>query len=380
METRKYKDSNEFISLLGFGCMRLPLKGNGEGDIDKEKAQEMVDYAISYGINYFDSAYMYHEGKSELFIGEALAKYPRNSFNLATKMPVMFVHSEADVERIFQEQLKRCRVDYFDFYLLHNLSGSHLKMVEDHHIYEQIKEKQRQGKIRHLGFSFHDRPEILAKIIQKYDWDFAQIQLNYMDWELQDAKQQYKLLNDKGIQVVVMEPVRGGALATLSEKSLEIFTEENPHVSPASWALRFAASLPGVMTVLSGMSNITQMEDNIQTIANFQPLSQHEYAVIENALAAYRMSATIPCTACRYCMDCPEGIDIPKVLAVYNNYLIGKSNNRRMNDFVFEMEYELLGADKQAHHCVKCNQCAVQCPQHIDIPQWMETIAAFAQK
>jgi predicted aldo/keto reductase-like oxidoreductase len=379
METRKYKNSNEFISLLGFGCMRLPLKENSD-EVDKVKGQEMVDYAIAHGINYFDSAYMYHEGQSEAFIGEALEKYPRESFNLATKMPVVFVTSEADVERIFEEQLRKCRVDYFDFYLLHNLGEDHLRKVKAYRIYEIIKEKQRQGKIRHLGFSFHDRPEILDKIVKKYEWDFAQIQLNYMDWELQDARQQYKILNDKGIPVVVMEPVRGGALATLSEKALEIFKEENPQVSPASWALRFAASLPGVMTVLSGMSNLAQMQENIQTIENFQPLSKHEYTVIENALAAYRSSATIQCTACRYCMDCPEGIDIPKVLAVYNNYLIGKSNNRRMNDFVFEMEYQLLGNDKQAHHCVACNQCAAHCPQHIDIPQWMDTVATFAAK
>lgn len=377
METRRYKNSNEFISLLGFGCMRLPLIGNGSNAIDKEKAQEMVDYAIAHGINYFDTAYMYHEGQSESFAGEALSKYPRNSFHLATKMPVVFVSSEEDVERIFHEQLKKCRTDYFDFYLLHNMNEAHLQKVEFFKIYEIIKEKQRLGKIRHLGFSFHDKPELLAKIVEKYDWDFAQIQLNYMDWELQNADLQYRILKDNGIPVVVMEPVRGGALATLCDQSVEIFKKEKPEASIASWALRYAASLPEVFAVLSGMSTMDQLKDNVQTMEHFKPLDKREYAVIEQALAAYRTSAVIPCTACRYCMDCPAGIDIPRVFAVYNNYLTGKVNNRSMNDFVFEMEYGILGKEKQAHHCAKCNQCAEHCPQHIDIPQWMDTIGSM---
>jgi len=380
METRRYKSSNEFISLLGLGCMRLPLKGNNPNDIDKAKAQEMVDYAIAHGVNYFDTAYMYHDGQSESFIGEALSKYPRNSFNLASKMPVVFVSAQADVERIFDEQLKKCRTDYFDFYLMHNVNKTSWQKIETFKIYDIIKRKQQQGKIRHLGFSFHDQPQLLTEVLKKYEWDFAQIQLNYMDWELQDAKQQYHILKENKIPVVVMEPVRGGALATLCEKSKEIFKSENEQASLASWAIRYAASFPEVLTVLSGMSNVEQMTDNIKTMQNFAPLTKHEYSVIEQALAAYRISATIPCTACRYCMDCPEGIDIPKTLNIYNNYLIGKINNRSMNDMVFDIEYRILGDDKQAHHCIKCNQCANHCPQHIDIPHWMETVESFAEQ
>jgi predicted aldo/keto reductase-like oxidoreductase len=359
--------------------MRLPLK-EGSTEVDKVKAQEMVDYAIAHGITYFDTAYLYLESQSEPFIGEALSKYPRQSFNLATKMPVPFLTSEADVERIFKEQLEKCRVDYFDFYLLHNLSDIQLPKIEEYRIYEFLKEKQCQGKIRHLGFSFHDRPEILAQIVATYEFDFAQIQLNYMDWELQDAKQSYQILSDKGIPVVVMEPVRGGVLATLSESAIEILRKENPEVSPASYAIRFAASLPGVMTVLSGMTTLSQMQDNIQTMTHFKPLSPHEYEVLEQVLSAYRKAATIPCTACRYCMDCPQGIDIPKVLAVYNNYLIGTANNRRINNITFELEYHLVGKSHQAQHCVQCNQCADHCPQHIPIPDWMETISAATAK
>jgi predicted aldo/keto reductase-like oxidoreductase len=379
METRRYKNSNELISLLGFGCMRLPLKEN-KNEIDKEKAQEMVDYAISHGINYFDTAYMYHEGQSESFIGEALSKHHRNSFNLATKMPLAFVSSEADVERIFREQLQKCRVDYFDYYLLHNINEKNLRKVESYKIYEIIKEKQRQGKIRRLGFSFHDRPELLAEVVEKYDWDFAQIQLNYMDWELQDAERQYQILKDNEIPIIVMEPIRGGSLATLSEKSVELFKNANPQASIASWALRYAASLPQVLVVLSGMSNLAQMQDNIQTIDRFKPLEKNEYAVIEKALATYRISATIPCTACRYCMDCPSGVDIPRILAIYNNYLVRKSQANPMSALLFDMDSMILGEENQSHHCVKCNQCADHCPQQIDIPRWMDIITTFSEE
>jgi predicted aldo/keto reductase-like oxidoreductase len=353
--------------------MRLPVNPD-TNEIDKEKAQTMVDYAIEHGINYFDTAYMYHDGQSEPFLGEALARHSRNSFNLASKMPVVFVKSEADVERLFEEQLRKCRVDYFDFYLAHNINEKHLHIMETCNVYETLKKKQNEGKIRHLGFSFHDRPEILTETINKYDWEFAQIQLNYMDWELQDAEQQYQILKNNNIPVVVMEPVRGGALARLCDESIKIFKEANPKTSPASWAIRYAASLSGVLTVLSGMSDLSQMQDNIVTIEHFKPLDKTEYAVIDKALAAYRKSAAISCTACRYCMDCPQGVDIPKVFAVYNNYFAGIANKRMFNDFVFDMEYSLLGNEKQASHCIACNQCSGQCPQKIDIPHWMETI------
>ncbi|MDR1899963.1 MAG: aldo/keto reductase [Treponema sp.] len=374
METRVFKKTGEAISLLGFGCMRLPLKEGGGQEIDKVRAQEMVDYAISRGINYFDTAHMYHEGMSEPFTGEALSKHDRGRFNLATKMPLAFIKSAADVERIFQEQLEKCRVEYFDFYLLHNINQEHLAVAEACGVYEQLKEKQWQGKIRHLGFSFHDRPDLLDTVTRRYDWDFAQIQLNYLDWELQNAKEQYHILESRGIPVVVMEPVRGGALASLCEESLAIFRAAAPEASPASWALRFAASLPGVMTVLSGMSSLDQMRDNVETMERFKPLGPEEYRVIEKALAAFRRSATVPCTACRYCMDCPEGIDIPKVLGIYNNYLMAEANRHPMSGFLFDMEYKILGEEKQARHCAECGQCSGRCPQRIDVPRWMGLI------
>jgi predicted aldo/keto reductase-like oxidoreductase len=383
MEMRKYKQSEEAVSLLGFGLMRLPLK-EGTGEIDKPQAREMVDYAIARGINYFDTAYMYHEGQSESFAGEALAGYDRSSFKLVTKMPLVFLKSPADVERIFNEQLVKCRTEYFDFYLLHNMSREHLRIAEACGVYEQLKEKQRQGKIGRLGFSFHDRPELLRELTGKYDWDFAQIQLNYLDWDLQNAGEEYGILADKGIPVNVMEPVRGGTLARLCEASLRLFKEANPAVSAASWALRFAASLPGVLTVLSGMSDMSQMRDNVSTMENFKPLSEDEYAVIEKALTAFKASATIPCTGCRYCVlsadgspACPAGVDIPRVLAIYNNYLLGRANKDPMHEFVFDMEYKILGEEKQAQHCLQCGHCTERCPQHIEIPRWMQVIRGF---
>ncbi|MDR1764482.1 MAG: aldo/keto reductase [Dysgonamonadaceae bacterium] len=375
MITRKFENISENVPLLGFGCMRLPVKSSF-ADIDEEKAQEMVDYAMAHGVNYFDTAWMYHDGNSERFLAKALAKYPRGSYFLNSKMPTMFIKSEADVERIFNEQLKKCGVDYFDFYLLHNLGEDHLKIMRKHRVYEQVREKLETGQIRHFGFSFHGRPETLLEIVDNYEFEFAQIQLNYLDWDLQNASALYKILEDRKLPVIIMEPLRGGALARLCDESLRIFGEANTSVSAASWALRFAASLPGVMTVLSGMTELPQVKDNIATMENFRPLDDGERETIEKALDAYRKSLAIPCTACRYCMDCPQGVDIQRVFAVYNNYRAGIVNRRPMNDMLFRTENELIGEDHLASQCIACGQCVELCPQSIDIPHWMEVISA----
>jgi predicted aldo/keto reductase-like oxidoreductase len=376
MEKRNLKNGE--LSLLGFGFMRLPCTG-GFADIDKSKGFEMVDYAIDKGIDYFDTAWMYHDGQSEVFAGEALSRHQRNSYKLATKLPLMSIKTEGDVEKIFTEQLKKCKVDHFDFYLLHNIGESHLKAAEACKAYEQLKEKQKKGYIGRLGFSFHDRPELLEKVVNKYDFDFAQIQLNYLDWELQNAKEEYEILASRNIPVTVMEPVRGGTLAKLCDESVRIFKEADPSASPASWALRFAASLPGVQLILSGMTTMDQLKDNITVMSPLKPLVEKEYAVIEKALAAYRKASAVPCTSCRYCMDCPGGVEIPKNLAVYNNYQTALAEKHPMADFLFAMEYKLL-KDQDASSCVSCGQCLERCPQHIDIPQWMKTISEVQKK
>jgi predicted aldo/keto reductase-like oxidoreductase len=373
MEKRLIKKSGEELSLLGFGLMRLPLKA-GSREIDKELAMEMVDYAKNRGVNYFDTAYMYHDGNSELLAGEALSRYDRSSYKLATKMPLMLLKKEEEVEKIFEDQLKKCQVDYFDYYLLHNINRAHLKVAEDFKVYEKLKEKQRQGKIRHLGFSFHDTPETLAKVVGNYDWEFAQIQLNYLDWDQQDAKGQYAILESKGIPVNVMEPVRGGSLADLGSEAEAIFKAADPKASISSWAIRFAASLPGVQVVLSGMTAMEHVHDNVATLGNFKPLSDAEREVITKAVLAYRTAGAVPCTACRYCMECPQGVDIPQNLAAYNGYLFKKERNVPNYSFRFSLDYRGMGEEKQAHNCVACKQCEEKCPQHIEISRQMEFV------
>ncbi|MGI6664763.1 MAG: aldo/keto reductase [Christensenellaceae bacterium] len=373
MTTRTLGNIKEKISLLGFGCMRFPKVAEDKQDIDEIAAQEMIDYAMAAGVNYYDTAYPYHEGMSETFVGKALKKYDRESFYLATKMPIWLLENEADCERYFNEQLEKCQVEYFDFYLLHNMNTGSIPNVEKSAAYDFVMQKKKEGKIRYVGFSFHDHPDVLQKIVDQYAWDFAQIQLNYLDWELQDAKRQYEILTAKNIPVIVMEPVRGGTLATLSEAAEKILKDENATASLASWAMRYAGGLPNVLTVLSGMSDLAQVKDNVSVMSSFTPLSAQEEGVLQEAAAAYRASGTIPCTGCRYCMDCPVGIDIPKVLAAYNQYQIGK------NPFQFKNIYEsALTEEQKAHNCISCGVCVPKCPQFIDIPAWMEKVAALA--
>ncbi|HIU72533.1 MAG TPA: aldo/keto reductase [Candidatus Galloscillospira excrementipullorum] len=374
MEYRELRGGKEKVSLLGFGCMRLPRLYPDKPEIDTELGQRMVDYAYSHGVNYFDTAYPYHEGLSEPFIGAALSKYPRESYNLVTKLPTWLINGEADIEHYFNEQLQKCGVDYFDFYLVHSLNAERFETVQKLHIFENLCELKAKGKIRHIGFSFHDKPDVLERILAAHDWEFAQIQLNYLDWELQDARRQYELIEQKGIQCTIMEPVRGGMLATLTPEAVDCFQQANPNVSTASWAIRYAASLPNVLTVLSGMTNFDHVTDNVATMEAFRPLSQQEREVIDHALAAYRKAVTIPCTGCRYCMDCPAGVSIPEVFAAYNRYATSKSRS------MFEELYHALDAGQRADNCVACGTCLPKCPQHIDIPKHMKEIAALAEK
>ena len=351
------------VSKLGFGCMRLPMK---DGAIDREQAMDMFDYAYQHGVNYFDTAWPYLNGTSEPFVGEALSRYPRDSFFVATKMPVWLVESEADFERIFEEQLKRLRTDHIDFYLLHALSQGRFEKLVDQGLYELCKKKQAEGKIRYIGFSFHDPAERFPAIVDKYPWDFAQIQYNYIDPHLLNADLLYKTLADRDIPCVVMEPVRGGFLSTLPESYNDIFRAYNPERSPASWALRWVASHDNVKVTLSGMSNMQQMIDNIATFSGEVELSTEEQAVVEQVVQKILSVDTVPCTGCEYCMPCPFGVDIPEVFKAYNNFKLFQNTEMTRTAY-----FERLKLEFRADHCKKCGKCMKACPQHIQIPDML---------
>jgi predicted aldo/keto reductase-like oxidoreductase len=343
-----------------------------KSQIDYSIAGKMVDRAIEGGITYFDTAYVYHEKASEIFAGDVLSKYKRESYYLATKMPTWdAVPSAADVPRVFEEQLKKCKTEYFDFYLVHSFDPDHYEQFIKYDMYDYLSRQKEAGRIRRLGFSFHADPSLLEKVVKNHKWDFAQIQLNYVDWELLNAKRFSDFLTENKIPVVVMEPVRGGALATLNDKAAGILKKADPEASPASWALRFAASLPNVMTVLSGMSTPEQLEDNLKTMNAFRPLSGEDLKTLTEAAAAYIASGAIPCTGCRYCMDCPAGVDIPRIFSQYNHYQIKKNRDTFIGTYKYLLEKE------KAHNCVNCGRCVKLCPQGIDIPKHLKEIAEF---
>lgn len=372
MKYREFNQNGEKVSLLGLGCMRFPKVTPDKEEIDVPRACEIIDYAYNNGVNYFDTAFPYHGGQSELVIGEALKKYPRDSFKLATKLPMWKLQKKEDVLDTFNEQLKKCQVEYFDFYLCHAMNRERMDWLEKYEVMPTLCRLKEEGKIRHLGFSFHDTPDVLEELLNRYQWDFVQIQLNYLDWELQDAKRQYELIAGKGLQAVIMEPVRGGMLASLCEEADQVFKEAEPEHSVASWALRFAMSLPRVLTVLSGMSNMDQVIDNVHTASEFEPLTDEQRGVIDAALEEFKKNKTIPCTGCRYCMDCPAGVNIPMIFKIYNDYAISKNKNG------FKRAYEELPESERADRCVECGACMSQCPQSLKVPERMKEIAAMA--
>lgn len=366
---RRYKNSAMTIPLLGFGCMRLPLLAD-KSKIDRALVRKMIDLAMQAGCNYFDTAYMYHGGESELCLGEILQSYPRDSYYLTDKMPVWFAKDPSGLERIFNEQLKRCQTSYFDFYMLHSQDTANWNLTQKFKAYEFLTKLKQAGKIRKLGFSFHDTPEVLQKIVDACEWDFAQIQLNYLDWELYRSREQYEILTKAGIPVIVMEPLRGGTLASLSPDASAVLKKAAPNSSVASWALRYAASLPNVLCVLSGMSLPEHMTDNIKTFSPLNPLVEEERKTLDQALAVYRKHLAVPCTACRYCMPCPVGVEIPRIFGLYNQYKITG------NKWLFSSNYKTIPEDSRASACVKCGACMKHCPQKINIPQELEKIKA----
>ena len=372
-----YNDLNGVkLSALGFGTMRLPLNSSDPADIDQAQVEEMTDYAIKNGINYFDTAYPYHDGASEISIGKALSKYPRDSFYLATKFPGHQIMSEYDCEGIFNNQLKKCGVDYFDFYLLHNVNegsiGTYLN--REIGIPEYFIKMRDEGKIKHLGFSCHGDCNCINQFLDAYgdELEFCQIQLNYLDWTLQDAKSKYELLTQRGLGVWVMEPVHGGKLANLDTESEEILNKLRPGESNAAWAFRFLQGLPNVKVVLSGMSSIDQMKDNVATFAARKPLNGEE--TDEILKIAEKLKNAVPCTGCRYCCHgCPMQIDIPRMIAMYNEAKFYPSFN-------ISMRVDAVEAGHRPEDCIGCGQCAQICPQGIDVPSLMPQITEEFKK
>ena len=361
-----YSEFSEMkLSRLGFGAMRLPEK---DGQVDKDLVATMVEYAIANGVNYFDTAWPYHAGMSERVMGEVLSRYPRESYYLADKYPGHQIMADYDPAKIFQEQLRRCKTDYFDFYLLHNVYEKSIETYLDPNlgVLEYFREQKRLGRIKHLGFSTHGRIETMERFLDicGQDMEFCQIQLNYLDWTLQDAKAKYDMLTARGIPVWVMEPVRGGKLATIEDDRL---TQLRPEDSVASWGFRFLQALPNVKVILSGMSNMDHVVDNVKTFREEKPLSGQEVSLLLQI--AEGMKDAIPCTGCRYCCDgCPMGLDIPTMMSICSDIRFAPVVNS-------VMMLQFAPEEKRPSACIGCGKCTKVCPQGIDIPAVMKELA-----
>ena len=373
MEKRKLEKLGIETSLLGFGCMRFPT--TKEGKIDEPEAERMLDKAIAEGVNYIDTAYPYHGGESELVVGRVLKKYDRNSFYLATKLPCWEVHKTEDIDRLFQEQLDKLQTEYIDFYLMHALNrGSFDDMVKLGCI-EKLEQFQREGKIKYLGFSFHDGYDAFEYILNYRDWDFCQIQLNYMDTEEQAGMKGYALAEKKKVPLVIMEPIKGGSLAAFAEDITEIFRKLDDKASVASYALRWVGSLPNVKVILSGMSTMDQVEDNLKTFADFKPLNEQEKKTIDEIVTLINSRVQNGCTGCRYCMPCPAGVNIPGCFSAWNRYHMYQNYN------VVRWQWETeLGEKQQAKNCVQCGKCEQSCPQKPSIREDLKKVQSDLDK
>lgn len=362
MEYRNWDNLGAQSSLLGFGCMRFPKRA--DGSIDEPEAERMLNRAKQAGINYFDTAWGYHSGACEPFLGRAIAKWDRESFYLATKLPTYAVETLDDAKDFFEQQRRRLGVEYFDFYLLHTLNGPRFQKMVDLGVVDWCLELQRQGKIKRFGFSFHDGYAAFAQIMAHHKWDFCQIQLNYMDTDAEEqaSMKGYELAASQGVPVIIMEPIRGGGLAQLPDAVRDAFRREHPEWSDAAWALRWAADLPNVLTVLSGMSSMEQLEENLATFDDLRPLTRAEHAAVEETAAAILSRTNNPCTGCRYCMPCPSGVDIPVNFRIWNQYGMYQNTAGAVQSWKFEIKDEA-----RAKNCVGCGACEKLCPQSIDI-------------
>ena len=374
MVNRTFQDFE--LPQLGFGAMRLPVLEGTEGQIDEPQAAQMVAYAMEHGVNYFDTAWAYHGGESENVMGRVLKAYPRDSFYLASKFPGYDLANMGKTQEIFEKQLQKCQVEYFDFYLIHNVCELNIDAYLDrsYGTYEYLMEQKRAGRIRHLGFSAHGSVEVMERFLDEYgaDMEFCQIQLNYLDYDFQDARGKLELLRRHNIPAWIMEPLRGGRLANLDEAETARLAALRPQESAVGMAFRFVQSLPGIVVTLSGMSNFDQLKANIATFETDEPLNGHEMDEVLSLAHDMTAKTSVPCTACRYCTDhCPQGLDIPTLLAHYNEY------NFTNGGFLPMFAVKALDEDKRPSACLGCGACAAVCPQAIDIPA---ALADFTEK
>lgn len=365
----------EKLSALGLGAMRLPVIGGNDGVIDEAAAEEMVAYAMENGINYYDTAWGYHDGNSETVMGKILKKYDRKSFNLATKFPGYDLSNMDKVQEIFEKQLEKCQVDYFDFYLFHNVCEMNIDayLDEKYGICAYLLEQKKQGRIRHLGFSAHGSLEVIERFLKAYgkDMEFCQLQINYMDWEFQGAKKKVELLKQYNIPVWVMEPVRGGKLASLPEEAEAKLKELRPDEKTVAWAFRFLQAVPEVTVILSGMSDFSQLKENVATFEENKPLNDKEKETILTIADDIVKGTTLPCTACRYCTThCPQKLDIPSLLELYNEHSVTGGG------FIAPMALMAVPKEKQPGACIGCRSCEKVCPQQIKISEAMKDFVA----
>ena len=370
-----YKDFKELrLSALGMGTMRLPTK-ESYNDIDEEETYRLVKYAMENGVNYFDTAWGYHGGNSEIVMGNVLSRFPRDSYYIATKFPGYDVSNMDKVEEIFEAQLKMLHTDYFDFYLFHNLCEKNVNQYLDPKfgIYEYLMEQKRRGRIRHLGFSTHGSFDTMQRFLDAYgkDMEFCQLQINYLDYKFQCAKEKIEMVTKLGIPIFVMEPVRGGKLATLSPEYMDILKNANADYSAPEWAFRFIQSLPEVVVTLSGMSNFDQLSENIKTFKESKPLNEKEMTALMQVTDDMIKKTSLPCTSCRYCTDhCPMELDIPKIIELYNEHTMSKGG------FIAPMVIGTLPEDKRPSACIGCKSCEAVCPQQIKIADMMSDFSS----
>lgn len=369
MEYRSMDKIGEKVSLLGFGCMRFPK--NEQGEIDEALSEKMLDEAVRQGVNYIDTAYLYHNRTSEDALGRLLKKYDRSSYKLATKLPDWILDSREEAQKILDEQLSKLQTDYIDFYLLHALDARRWEHIKKLDLVGLCRQWQREGKIRYLGFSFHDGYDVFEEIARSEEWDFCQIQLNYMDTEFQAGERGYRLTEELNIPLIVMEPIRGGMLVNLPEDLTDRFRQVDKEASLASWALRWAASHPNVKVILSGMSSYENVLDNLNTFTQYKPLSEEEAAAVRDVQKELLRRVKSRCTGCGYCMPCPFGVNIPENFQFYNACsLFDDARSRRL--------YYGMGKTQSAA-CRECGKCEKACPQHIKIREELKKVTEFFQ-